>query len=107
MGENEVVNNNFTSLRLPEWTVDAQSSNKKMPWKLRNRLKCILIPAKLPVPLCKFFFILKAEIEGKKFIFAVKFSVCQPKPLQEAVKYYDPKKNTVSDAVKDNTRPSL
>lgn len=27
------------------------------------------------------------------------------KTFQEAVKYYDPKKNTVSDAVKDNTKP--
>lgn len=46
-----------------------------------------------------------AEIEGKKFFIRCEVFNVSAKIFQEAVKYYDPKKNSVSDSAKDNTKP--
>lgn len=46
-----------------------------------------------------------SEIEGKKFFIRCEVFNVSAKTFQEAVKYYDPKKNTVSDSPKDNTQP--
>lgn len=48
-------------------------------------------------------YFIQAEIEGKKFYIRCEVYNVSAKTFKEAVKYYDPKKNTVVDAPKDNT----
>ena len=77
------------------------SFNKSQPCKSKNKLKCTLTWATLTPLLWVIFYLIKAKIEGKKFFIRCEVFNVSARTFKEAVKYYDAKKNTVSDNPSD------
>lgn len=106
-GENEVVNNNFTSLiKLPEWTADAQTFlQKENAMEVEEETEMFTDLSYLNSAPLSIFFNNSDQIEGKKFFIRTEVFNISAKTFKEAVKHYDAKKNSVSDTASANTVP--